>query len=52
MPDDKATHKRVRSMFDEQLQWAVDAGVDFIIAETYTHGGEALLALEAIKAPG
>ena len=52
MPDDKATHKAVRRMFDEQLQWAVDAGVDFVIAETYTHGGEALLALAAAKAAG
>ena len=52
MPDDKATHKPVRKMFDEQIQWAADAGVDFVIAETYTHGGEALLALESIKAAG
>jgi betaine-homocysteine S-methyltransferase len=52
MPDDKATHKAVRKMFDEQIQWAADAGVDFVIAETYTHGGEALLALAAIKAAG
>ncbi|HLI14306.1 MAG TPA: homocysteine S-methyltransferase family protein [Alphaproteobacteria bacterium] len=49
-PDDKAAHKAVRKMFDEQVQWAVDAGVDFIIGETYSHGGEALIALEAIKA--
>jgi betaine-homocysteine S-methyltransferase len=50
VPDDKATHKAVRKMFDEQLAWAADAGVDFIIGETYTHGGEALMALDAIKA--
>ena len=49
-PDDKATHKAVRKMFDEQIAWAVDAGVDFIVGETYSFGGEALLALEAIKA--
>jgi len=52
MPDDPATHKAVRKMFDEQIRWAAEAGVDFVIAETYTHGGEALLALEAIKAAG
>ncbi|MEP6702494.1 MAG: homocysteine S-methyltransferase family protein [Betaproteobacteria bacterium] len=52
MPDDKATHKAARKMFDEQILWAADARVDFVIAETYTHGGEALLALEAIKAAG
>ena len=48
--DDKATHKTARKMFDEQIAWAADAGVDFIIGETYTHAGEALLALDAIKA--
>lgn len=52
VPDDKATHKASRRMFDEQIGWAVDAGVDFIIGETYSHGGEALIALEAIKASG
>ena len=48
--DDKASHKAARKMFDEQLAWAADAGVDFVIGETYTHGGEALMALDAIKA--
>ena len=45
-----ASHKAVRKMFDEQIQWAVDASVDFIIGETYSHGGEALIGLAAIKA--
>ncbi|MBI1777724.1 MAG: homocysteine S-methyltransferase family protein [Proteobacteria bacterium] len=49
IPGDKASHKAVRAMFDEQIGWAVEAGVDFIIGETYSHGGEALLALEAMK---
>ena len=31
-------------MFDEQIGWAVEAGVDFIVGETYSFGGEALLA--------
>jgi betaine-homocysteine S-methyltransferase len=52
VPDDKATHKASRKMFDEQIGWAVDAGADFIVGETYSHGGEALIALEAIKASG
>ena len=39
-------------MFEEQVGWAVEAGVDFIIAETFSWLGEALLALEAIKAAG
>ena len=48
--DEPASHKIVRRMFDEQIQWAVDAGVDFIIGETYSHGGEALIGLAAVKA--
>jgi betaine-homocysteine S-methyltransferase len=51
-PDDPATHKTVRAMFDEQVGWAAEAGVDFVIAETIDYEGEALLALEAIKAHG
>jgi betaine-homocysteine S-methyltransferase len=42
----------VRSAFDEQVSWAAQAGVNFIIAETFSWVGEALLALEAIKAAG
>ena len=51
-PDDPATHKVVRDMFTEQVGWAAEAGVDFVIAETIDYPGEALLALEAIKAHG
>ena len=39
-------------MFDEQIGWAVDAGVDFIIGETFSWGEEALIALESIKESG
>ena len=49
---DAESHKYVRSMFDEQIGWAVDAGVDFIIAETISFLDEALIALEAIKQAG
>jgi len=42
----------VRGMFEEQVGWAVDAGVDFIIGETFSWTGEALTATEAIKATG
>ena len=48
-PADPATHKSARRMFDEQIGWAVDAGVDFIIAETFGYAAEAKLAAEAIK---
>ena len=47
-----ATERVVRSAFDEQVGWAAEAGVDFIIAETFGWAGEALLALEAIRAAG
>jgi betaine-homocysteine S-methyltransferase len=39
-------------MFEEQVEWAVDAGVDFIIAETFSYGAEALIATEVIKEAG
>ncbi|MEE9231602.1 MAG: homocysteine S-methyltransferase family protein, partial [Acidobacteriota bacterium] len=34
IPDDAASEKSVRHMFEEQVQWATDAGVDFFIGET------------------
>ena len=46
---DADSARTVRAMFDEQVGWAVDEGVDFIVAETIGHVSEALLALEAIK---
>ncbi len=49
VPDEEETHKQVRAMFEEQVGWAVDAGADFIIAETYHWGAEALVALDTIK---
>jgi betaine-homocysteine S-methyltransferase len=51
-PDSKKSDKTVRSIFDEQVTWAVDERADFIIAETFGHLGEALLALESIKSSG
>ena len=47
-----AAERAVRAAFDEQVGWAAEAGVDFVIAETFSWAGEALLALEAIKAAG
>ncbi len=49
---DAESARIVRAMFDEQVGWAVDEGVDFIVAETISYVSEALLALEAIKAAG
>ena len=36
----------VRAQYEEQLSWAVDEGVDFVIAETNDYLGEALIGLE------
>ncbi len=50
--DDAASKKLARAMFEEQVGWAMDAGVDFIIAETIPFFEEALLALEVIRDAG
>jgi betaine-homocysteine S-methyltransferase len=46
---DDASRAAVRGMFAEQVGWAVEAGVDFIIAETFSWAEEASIALEEIK---
>lgn len=51
-PDNHDTHAAARSMFEEQVGWAVDAGVDFIIGETFCWAEEALMALHVIQAAG
>src|SRR5258708_16147265 len=48
-PTDRKALKQVERIFAEQVGWAADAGVDYIVAETFSWGGEALMALEAIK---
>jgi betaine-homocysteine S-methyltransferase len=49
---DAATRAEVRKMFEEQVGWIVDAGMDYCVAETFSWGEEALLALEVIKEAG
>jgi betaine-homocysteine S-methyltransferase len=51
-PGNNKSQKTVRSIFEEQVAWAADEQVDFIIAETFGHLGEGLLALESIKSAG
>ncbi len=46
---DEQSRTAVRSMFEEQVRWAVEAGADFVIGETFSWGEEALIALEAIR---
>jgi betaine-homocysteine S-methyltransferase len=49
-PDNaKETSKIVRAMYEEQLTWAADEGIDFVISETNDYLGEALIALDVIK---
>jgi len=49
---DDGTCKQALSMFEEQVGWAVEAGVDFIIGETFSYAEEALIGLEVIKQTG
>jgi betaine-homocysteine S-methyltransferase len=51
-PDDAGSAATVREMFSEQVGWAVDAGVDFVIGETFSWAQEALIALEVIQETG
>ena len=49
---DDESRRTVRGMFEEQTAWAVDAGADFIIAETFSFAEEALIALDVVKQTG
>jgi betaine-homocysteine S-methyltransferase len=51
-PADKASQGAVRAMFEEQVGWAVDAGVDYVVGETFSWAQEALIALDVIKKAG
>ena len=50
--DDKTVEdpaSEIRPMFEEQVRWAKEEGVDYIIGETFLHFREALIGLEVIK---
>src|SRR5215831_6485645 len=51
-PNSSSAADRVRETFDEQLRVQVEEGVDFIIGETFSWLGEALLAVECAKKTG
>ncbi|XP_072036079.1 S-methylmethionine--homocysteine S-methyltransferase BHMT2-like isoform X2 [Amphiura filiformis] len=51
-PEDPTCEARIDAMFKEQIDWIVEEGADFIIAETFTDFIEAKLAVEAIKKYG
>jgi betaine-homocysteine S-methyltransferase len=44
--------KVVRAQYEEQLRWAVEEGIDFVISETNDYLGEALIGLDVIKQLG
>ena len=48
-PNDNSTIAECRKMFEEQVAWAKEAGVDFIMAETLSWLEEAKIALKVIK---
>ena len=52
LPDDEASKRESRAMFEEQVGWAMEADVDFVIGETFSFYEEALLALEVIREAG
>lgn len=51
-PADPSTHARVRAMFEEQVRWAAEARVDFVVGETFRYLEEAMIALDVIRAAG
>ncbi|HEX7368271.1 MAG TPA: homocysteine S-methyltransferase family protein [Candidatus Saccharimonadales bacterium] len=48
-PGDATAAAEVRRQYTEQVAWAAEEGVDFVLAETIEYLGEALIALEVIK---
>ena len=51
-PGNKKSHIECQKMYEEQIKWAKEAGVDFVIAETINWTGEMEIALKAIKQEG
>ena len=51
-PNDKKSHSECQKMYEEQVAWAKEAGVDFIVAETINWTEEMKIALKAIKEVG
>jgi betaine-homocysteine S-methyltransferase len=49
---DDQSRRAVRAIFEEQLGWIVEAGMDYVVGETFSYAEEALIALEAIRAAG
>src|SRR3989442_8693380 len=50
--DDASSHRQARRIFGEQIGWAGDARVDFIVGGTDSFGGGGLLAPQGIQHSG
>ncbi|XP_052782218.1 betaine--homocysteine S-methyltransferase 1-like [Mya arenaria] len=48
IPDDPESHAKVEQIFKEQVVIAAEGGADYIVGETFSHFGEASIALQAI----
>jgi betaine-homocysteine S-methyltransferase len=51
-PADPKSADRVRELFDRQLDVQMGVGIDFVICETYSWLGEALIAVERARRTG
>ena len=51
-PKDPGSEDHVRALFDRQLEVQMDAGIDLVVAETFTWLGEAMIAVERALATG
>jgi len=51
-PNDKRSEEKIRDLFKEQVQWAVEEKADFIIGETFLDLEEAMLALQSVQQYG
>ena len=51
-PENSETHAQTREMFEEQVGWAAEADVDYVIGETFRYAGEAQIALDVVRRAG
>ncbi|MBO0714940.1 MAG: homocysteine S-methyltransferase family protein [Acidimicrobiales bacterium] len=51
-PGDEEARRRVRGALERQVAWLCDAGVDFLIGETFVYFEEAMLATEVLRQSG
>ncbi|XP_071956200.1 betaine--homocysteine S-methyltransferase 1-like [Antedon mediterranea] len=52
VPGDEESYEKTKAIFKEQIEWALDYDVDFILAETFPTLGEAMLAVKTVQEYG